>query len=92
MRVPMNLKRAVWIAAMTLGIGLTGVTIRATALPSPQDQGQRQDYSKNKNYQIGMRDGHSDHAHNKDHSKKRHFKKDDDQKAYESGYQKGRGN
>ena len=27
--------------------------------------------------------------HNKDHSKKRHFKKDEDQKAYEAGYQKG---
>jgi hypothetical protein len=29
-------------------------------------------------------------VNNKDHSKKRHFKKDDDQKAYEAGYQQGR--
>jgi hypothetical protein len=36
-----------------------------------------------------MRDGKDDKAHNKDHSRKRTFKKDDDQKAYESGYQQG---
>jgi hypothetical protein len=39
-----------------------------------------------------MREGKDDQAHNRDHSKKRHFKKDDDQQAYEAGYQKGRGN
>ena len=55
----------------------------------PQDKAQAQDYSKNKNYQVGTRDGKDDKAHNKDHSRKRKFKKDDDQKAYESGYQQG---
>jgi hypothetical protein len=39
-----------------------------------------------------MKEGQSDRTHNLDHSKKRHFKKDDDQKAYEAGYQKGRNN
>jgi hypothetical protein len=39
-----------------------------------------------------MREGQNDHAHNRDHSKKRHFTKDEDQKAYEAGYQKGHGN
>jgi hypothetical protein len=38
-----------------------------------------------------MREGQYDHAHNLDHSKKRHFKKDEDQKAYEAGYQKSHG-
>jgi hypothetical protein len=37
-----------------------------------------------------MREGRSDHARSLDHSKKRHFKKDEDNKAYEAGYQKGR--
>jgi hypothetical protein len=37
-----------------------------------------------------MRDGRSDQAHNRDHYKKRTFKKEDDQKAYESGYQSSR--
>jgi hypothetical protein len=36
-----------------------------------------------------VREGKDDHAHNKDHSRKRHFNKDEDQKAYEQGYQKG---
>jgi hypothetical protein len=38
-----------------------------------------------------MREGRDDHAHNRGHSKKRHFKKDEDQQAYEAGYQKGYG-
>lgn len=37
-----------------------------------------------------MREGQNDRTRNLDHSKKRHFKKDEDQKAYEAGYQKGR--
>ena len=86
----LNLRHGVWVLAVAAGIGLSGVAVPAVGAPFFQDH--EQDYSKNKNYQVGMRDGQSDHAHNKDHSKKRHFKKDDDQKAYESGYQKGRGN
>jgi hypothetical protein len=88
MRVSMNVKRWVWIVLMTLGMGITGGTIRVAAFPSPQDQ-HGQDYSKNKNYQLGMRDGRDDDAHKRDHSKKRKFKKDEDQKAYETGYQAG---
>ena len=85
MRVPMILKQCLWIVAMTLAIGITGGRAGIAASPSPQEQ-HDQDYSKNKNYQVGMRDGRDDSAHNRDHSKKRKFKKDDDQKAYESGY------
>jgi hypothetical protein len=84
----MNLKQYVWIAAMTLGMGITGGTVRVEASPLPQDQ-HEQDYSKNKNYQLGMRDGRNDSTHNLDHSKKRNFKKDDDKKDYETGYQAG---
>jgi hypothetical protein len=87
MRVRMNLWQCVWILAVVLGIGIAGGTVRAAASPLPQDRAQTQDYSKNKNYQVGMRDGKDDKAHNKDHSRKRKFKKDDDQKAYEAGYQ-----
>jgi hypothetical protein len=50
------------------------------------------DYSKNKTYQQGVSEGQADHARHNDHGKKHHFKKDEDQKAYEAGYQKGRGN
>jgi hypothetical protein len=88
MRVRINLKHVVWIAVLTLGIGITGGMVRVAASPSPQDQ-HDQDYSRNKNYQQGMRDGRDDNAHKRDHFKKRKFKKDDDQRVYEIGYQFG---
>jgi len=72
---------------MVLGSGVVGAA-RVSATPLPQAS-QDQDYSKNKNYQVGVNDGKDDKAHNKDHSRKRKFKKDDDQKAYEAGYQIG---
>lgn len=80
-----NVKKGVWIAVMSLGIGFAGGTAIIAASPS-QEQHDR-DYSKNKNYQQGMRDGRDDFTHNRDHSKKRHFKRDDDRKDYEAGYQ-----
>jgi hypothetical protein len=83
-----NLKLCAWIVAITLGLGITGGTVRVVASPARQDQ-HDQDYSKNKNYQLGMRDGRDDDAHSRDHSKKRKFKKEEDQKAYEAGYQAG---
>jgi hypothetical protein len=94
----MNLRHGVWVLAVAVGIGVSGVTVQATGAPFFQDHDQDhawnhdQDYSKNKRYQQGMREGKDDQAHNRDHSKKRHFKKDEDQKAYEAGYQKGHGN
>jgi len=85
----MNLKN--YVLALTLAIGLGGGAMQMVASPY-QEQGHDQDYSKNKNYQQGVREGKDDQAHNRDHSKKHHFSKDEDQKAYEQGYQKGRGN
>ncbi len=85
-----NLKRYAGVVAMAVGIGFTAATIQAVAAPLFQDHDQ--DYSKNKTYQQGVREGKDDQAHHRDHSKKRHYKKDEDQKAYEAGYQKGHGN
>ena len=89
MRLRMNLRQWVWVlaAALALGTGINGSTVRAASPASSQERAHDRDYSKNKNYRTGMRDGKDDQTHNRDHSKKRHFKKDDDQKAYESGYQ-----
>jgi len=86
----MNLRHSVWVLALAVGIGISGGTVQAAGAPFVQDHDQ--DYSKNKTYQQGVREGKADQAHNRDHSKKRHFKKDEDQKAYEAGYQRGRGN
>jgi hypothetical protein len=85
----MNLRQYALVLVVALSIGITAGTVRAAASATPQDRAQTQDYSKNNNYQVGMRDGKDDKAHNKDHSRKRKFKKDDDQKAYEAGYQEG---
>jgi hypothetical protein len=89
MRVRMDLKQGIWVLALVLGVGITGGTVRAAASPASQEQVHEQDYSKNKTYQQGLREGQDDQKRNKDHSKNRHFKKDEDQKAYEAGYQHG---
>ena len=81
-----NLKRCFSVLGVLVGLSMSGgMVMQAVAKPFFQDQ----DYSKSKTYQQGVREGKNDQAHNRDHSKKRHFKKDDDQKAYEAGYQKG---
>jgi hypothetical protein len=89
-----NLKHCVWVLAVVVGMGVGVGTAPAVAAPFSQDHEQQQqheqDYSKNKTYQQGMREGRSDHARSLDHSKNRRFKKDVDRKAYEAGYQKGR--
>jgi hypothetical protein len=94
----MNLKHCTWVLALAVGVGIGGGT-QAMGAPFFQERDQQdhqqehqQDYSRNKTYQQGMREGQTDHTRNRDHSKKRHFKKDEDQRSYEAGYQKGRGN
>ncbi len=84
----LNLRYAV--IAVGLGIGISGGALQVVAAPFFQDQPAQPDYSKNAKYQQGVRDGQGDRANNQDHSKKRHYKKDEDQKAYEAGYQQGR--
>ena len=86
-----NLRRCIGTLAVVVGMGM----VQAVAAPFFHDQEGKsagasdQDYSKNKTYQQGLREGQADKAQSKDHSKNRHFKKDDDQKAYEAGYQVG---
>lgn len=92
MRVRMNLKQCVCILGLVLGVSITGGTLWAAGPSLPQEHAsvsQSQDYSKNKKYQQGVSEGRDDRARNLDHSKKRNFKKDEDQKAYEAGYQQG---
>jgi hypothetical protein len=86
----LNLRRCISVVAISVGLGVSGGAVQAIAAPLFQDHDP--DYTKNKTYQQGIREGKDDRAHNRDHSKKRHFKKDEDQKAYEAGYQKGHGN
>jgi hypothetical protein len=77
-----------WVLPLALGLGGGAVT---QALAAPYFQDHHEDYSKNKVYKQGMRDGQKDRDHHRDHSKKRHFKKDEDQRAYDAGYESGHG-
>jgi hypothetical protein len=88
----LNVKRSIWTFALAVGIGIGGGVPQAVAAPFFQNQAPGPDYTHNKTYQQGQREGQADRAKNLDHSKKRHFKKNDDQTAYEAGYQKGRNN
>ena len=83
----MNFKPYVWVLVTVLSGGITGGAVRVLASPAGQDQDH--DYSKNKRYQQGLREGRDDVAHNRDHFRQRHFKKDEDQRAYEAGYREG---
>jgi ribosome modulation factor len=91
-----NFKHCVWVLAVGAGLGIAG---SQAAGASPQDhdrdhkaeqqQARRPDYSKNKTYILGFREGRDDHARNRDHFKTRQFKRDEDRQAYEAGYQNG---
>jgi hypothetical protein len=87
----MNYKPYVWVLAVILGTAITAGPLRAAASSPRNSEGQGQDYSKNKRYQQGVRDAKYDRAHHKNHSKRRHFKKAEDQRAYEAGYRQGYG-
>jgi hypothetical protein len=87
----MKFKPYVWALAVVMGTGVLGTTLRTVAAPAANATGEDQDYSKNSRYQQGQREGKDDRAHNRDHSRKRHFVKDEDNRAYEAGYQQGHG-
>ena len=89
----MKWKKMAGLLVIVSAVVFSGEVTRAVAQDESRartEQGDRgPDYTSNKNYQLGDRDGQDDYKHKRDHSKKRHFKNDDDQKAYESGYQHG---
>lgn len=86
----LNFKLYTWVLAAAVSAGLVGGTARAVAFPAMNGQDHEEhDYSKNKNYQLGMREGKVDKVRNRDHYKKRRFKRDEDRQAYEAGYQRG---
>ena len=85
----MKFKPYILILAVMVGLGVIGNAVRSVASPAMNAAGEDQDYSKNSRYQQGQREGKDDRAHNRDHFRKRHFAKDEDNRAYEAGYQQG---
>ena len=86
----MNLRHCSWVLAIAAGIGLSGGAVQAVAPRFSRTRARIIPRTKATS-KVCAKAG-ADHAHNLDHSKKRHFKKDEDQRAYEAGYQKGHGN
>ncbi len=62
----MNFKPYVRVLAVVVGISIIGSTVRTMASPAMNAASQEQDYSKNKKYQQGVREGKDDKAHNRD--------------------------
>jgi hypothetical protein len=79
-----------------LAIGAAALNIKpALALPNSQDQDHRvqeqhPEYSNNKFYQLGNKEGYEDHKKNVQRTTHKHnYKTDDDKKAHDYGYQQG---
>jgi hypothetical protein len=76
---------------LTISIGMIVGGSAALVMAAPFFQENVPDYTNNKIYRQGQHEGKNDLVKNKYHRRKRNFKIDDDQKAYEAGYQQGRG-
>jgi len=79
-----------------LAIGAAAISVTpAQAVPIAQDQvhsdqNQHPDYSNNKYYQLGNKEGLEDHEKNVQRKTHNHnYKTDDDKKAHDAGYQQG---
>jgi hypothetical protein len=59
----MNFKPYVWVLAVVVAAGIIGSTVRTVASPAMNAAGQDTDYSKNRKYQQGIREGKDDKAH-----------------------------
>ena len=91
-----NLRPALWFSALAIVITLCG-SQQSAALPLPQG-GQNNgghddrngDFTNNRHYQDGLRDGQEDRANHRDHQYRQNFGNDDnDRRAYEAGYNQG---
>jgi hypothetical protein len=87
-------QRLAMFTALAIGAAALSVT-PALATPMAQDQdhkdqNQHPDYSKNKYYQMGNREGLQDHQKNTQRPSHNHnYKTDMDKRAHDEGYQQG---
>jgi hypothetical protein len=92
-----NLRKFAFVAALTVGatsVGLVPSTTVAWAQDqdhhADQDRGPEHDYSNNRYYKLGQREGTQDRKHHKQRANHDHkFRSDDDRQAHDAGYQKG---
>jgi hypothetical protein len=89
-----QLQNLAMFTALAIGAAALSVT-PALAIPTAQDQDHRDqnqhpDYSNNKYYQLGNKEGLQDHQKNVQRTAHTHnYKTDEDKKAHDYGYQQG---
>jgi len=89
-----QLQRLAMFTAVAIGASAMSVT-PALATPVAQDQNHRDqnqhpEYSNNKYYQLGNREGQQDHKRNTQRANHNHnYKTDIDKQAHDYGYQQG---
>ena len=89
-----QLQNLAMFSALAIGAAALSVT-PALAIPTAQDQDHRDqnqhpDYSNNKYYQLGNKEGLQDHQKNVQRTAHTHnYKTDEDKKAHDYGYQQG---
>jgi hypothetical protein len=89
-----QLQRLAIFTALAIGVTAFSVT-PALAIPMAQDQdhkdqSQHPEYSNNKYYQLGNKEGLEDHEKKVQRKTHNHnYKTDDDKKAHDYGYQQG---
>ena len=89
-----QLQRLAMFTALATGAAALSVTpAQATTMAQDQDhrdQNQHPEYSNNKYYQLGNREGQQDHRKNAQRPNHSHnYKTDEDKKAHDYGYQQG---
>jgi hypothetical protein len=89
-----QLQKVAIFSALAIGAAALSVT-PVLAIPMTQDQDHRDqvqhsDYSNNKYYQLGNKEGLEDHKKNMQRTNHNHnYKTDVDKKAHDEGYQQG---
>jgi len=89
-----QLQNLAMFTALAIGAAALSVTpALATSMAQDQehrDQSQHPEYSNNKYYQLGNKEGLQDHQRNTQRANHNHsYKTDNDKKAHDYGYQQG---
>ena len=91
----LNLRQATWALSMAIALALFGAPNFADAFQSQEGlehgrgHDQDRDYTRNRNYQLGLNDGREDGARNRDRRYRLRTNNDADRRAYQAGYDQG---
>ena len=88
------MKHVITSVAISAALAFASTTLPARAMPltPPQEHhdADHPDYSNNKYYRLGNKEGYEDHRHKQQRPAHEHkYRNDDDRKAHDYGYQQG---